>query len=219
MTAGEGGMIMSHSGELIDKCWSYCNQGRRRDGGWFDHDTLGTNYRITGFQSAILCEQLRKMPAQNELRAKNAAHFRAAMKDLPGITLIPEDPRIERHPNYLVPMRYNPEGFSGLPRNAMIEALLAEGIPIKPSYPAPLYRNGLFAKRAGSLRRCTGWHAAQDYENLHLPEAERVCKDGMWLNHTVLLGDESDVDDVVEGFRKVQKLASTIPVLETAGKA
>lgn len=219
MTAGEGGMVLSKSEELIDKCWAYCNQGRRRDGGWFDHYTLGTNYRITGFQSAVLCEQLKKVPAQTDLRRNNVARFRKGLKDIPGITLVADDPRIERHPYYLLTLRYNPEGFAGLDRDTVIRALQAEGIPAKPTYPTPLYRNGVFAKQTGSLARSTGWHAAQDYQRLHLPEAERVCKDGIWLNHTVFLGDDRDVNDVLEAFRKVQRLASTVPVLETAGKS
>lgn len=217
ITAGEGGMILSRSAEIAEKCWNYCNQGRKRDGGWFDHYTLGTNYRITGFQSAMLCEQLKKMPAQTELRTKNVAHFREGLKEIPGLTLVDDDPRIERHPYYLLTLRYNAEGFAGLERDAVIRALQAEGMPAKATYPAPLYRNGLFAKQTGSLARCSGWHSAQDYQRLHLPEAERVCRDGIWLNHTVFLGNDGDVDDVLEALRKVQSLASIVPVLETAG--
>jgi dTDP-4-amino-4,6-dideoxygalactose transaminase len=54
MTAGEGGMIVTGSPEMADFSWSYCNQGRRRNGGWFEHVRLGTNYRMTGFQAAVL---------------------------------------------------------------------------------------------------------------------------------------------------------------------
>jgi dTDP-4-amino-4,6-dideoxygalactose transaminase len=133
--------------------------------------------------------------------------------------LMADDPRIERHPYYLLTLRYNPEGFAGLERDTVIRALQAEGIPAKPTYPAPLYRNGVFTNQTASLSHRSGWHAAQDYHSLYLPEAERVCKDGVWLNHTVFLGDDRDVDDVLESFRKVQTLASTVPVLATAGKS
>ncbi len=215
ITAGEGGMILSRSAEIIDKCWSYCNQGRKRDGGWFDHYTLGTNYRITGFQSAILCEQLKKLPSQTRLRAENVAYFREGLKDVPGLTLVADDPRIEQHPYYLLTLRYRAEGFGGLDRETVIRALNAEGIPAKPSYPWPLYRNPLFARQAGTLAGCSGWRAGQNYEQLNLPEAERVCRDGVWLNHIVFLGDRRDVDDVIEAMKKVQRLASTIPNLQT----
>jgi len=218
MTAGEGGIILSRSADVIDRCWSYCNQGRTREGGWFNHDTLGTNYRITGFQSAILCEQLKKLPRQTQLRTENVAYFRKRLKDVPGLTLAEDDPRIEQHPYYLLTLRYQPEAFSGLDRDSTIRALNAEGIPCKPTYPYPLYRNPVFAKQKGELARCSGWHAAQDYERLQLPEAERVCRDGIWLNHTVFLGDRKDVDDIIEAFKKVQRLASTVPVPQAVGK-
>jgi dTDP-4-amino-4,6-dideoxygalactose transaminase len=219
ITAGEGGIIVSRSQELIEKCWSYCNQGRKREGGWFDHYTLGTNYRMTGFQSAVLCEQLKKMPQQTDLRAKNVARFRAGLGEIPGITFAADDSRIERHPYYLLTLRYDAKAFSGLDRDSAIRALQAEGIPAKATYPSPLYRNPLFASQTGTLARCNGWRPGQEYQRLNLPEAERVCREGIWLNHTVFLGDERDVDDVLEGFSKVQKLASTVPVLQTADKA
>ena len=102
-------MILSRSSELIEKCWAYCNQGRKRSGGWFDHYTLGSNYRITGFQSAILCEQLKRNPQQTTLRAANVARFRKGLKDIPGLTLVEDDPRIEQNPYYLITLRYQPE--------------------------------------------------------------------------------------------------------------
>lgn len=217
ITAGEGGMILSRSPEIAEKCWSYCNQGRKRDGGWFDHYTLGTNYRITGFQSAILCEQLKKIPEQNKIRGENVAYFREGLRDIPGFTLMADDPRIEQHPYYLLTLRYHPEGFGGVDRDTVIRALNAEGIPIKATYPHPLYRNPLFAQKSAALGRCSGWHAGQDYEHLNLPEAERVCQDGVWLNHTVFLGDRRDVDDIIVAMKKVQNLASTISSLQTVG--
>jgi hypothetical protein len=76
----------------------------------------------------------------------------------------------------------------------------------------------MFARQKDTLARCNGWHAAQDYEHLQLPEAERVCRDGVWLNHTVFLGDRSDVDDIIEALKKVQRLASGVPVSQAVGK-
>jgi len=52
VTSGEGGIVITNSSEVAEKVWGYCNQGRRKGGGWFEHFTLGTNYRITGFQAA-----------------------------------------------------------------------------------------------------------------------------------------------------------------------
>ncbi len=205
ITAGEGGMIATNSATIADRCWSYCNQGRKQQGGWFDHFTLGSNYRITAFQAAVLNVQLRRMPEQTELRAANYAHLKAGLREISGLLLPEDDGRIERQPYYLLTFWYAPEAFGGLPREAFLEAMQAEGIPFKPTYPHPLYRNPLFVAEQDELSR-RGWYPAQDYPRLQLPVAERVCREGVWLNHNALLGSRRDVDDILEALRKVQKL-------------
>jgi dTDP-4-amino-4,6-dideoxygalactose transaminase len=210
MTAGEGGIIVSRSADIVEKCWSYCNQGRRRDGGWFDHFTLGTNYRLSGFQAAVLSAQLRKLPLQTERRSTNVAYFRKCLREVPGLILPEEDPRVDQQPYYLLTLRYQPETFSGLPRDAFIHALQAEGIPFKPTYPHPLYRNPLFSEQFRLLSHHRRREPGQDYERLQLPEVERACRDSVWIGHNVFVGDKRDVDDVIEGLLKVRQFSSTL---------
>jgi dTDP-4-amino-4,6-dideoxygalactose transaminase len=197
MTAGEGGMILTRSPQVADACWAFCNQGRKRDAGWFEHYTLGTNYRLTAFQAAVLNAQLERLPQQTRTRAANAAWLKEQLSDIPGLTLPPDDPRIEQEPHYLLTFWYDPEAFEGAPREVFIAAMQAEGIPVKPTYPQPLYRNPLFAHV----------FQAQNYHQLHLPVAERVCREGIWLGQTALLGDKSDVDDIVAAVRKIRQFA------------
>lgn len=217
MTAGEGGMILTRSPEVAEFCWSYCNQGRRRDGGWFEHVRLGTNYRMTGFQAAVLVAQLSRLSHQTEVRAANVSYFRKRLRDYPCFKLAEDDPRVGGHPHYLVTLRYDPEECSGVPRDLAISALQAEGIPAKPTYPYPLYRNPLFRKDGELLARYQDWSAAQEYETLALPEAERVCRDGIWLSHTVFLGGPKDVDDILLAIEKLHRHASSL--LEVKGAA
>lgn len=209
MTAGEGGIIVTRSADVAAFCWSYCNQGRRPDGGWFEHVRLGTNYRMTAFQAAVLRAQLRQLPGQTALRAANVAYLRQRLREGSGLTFTDDDPRADRHPHYLVTLRYRPESFSGVPRDLAIEALQAEGIPVKPTYPYPLYRNPLFRKESGLLARHQ-WRAPQDYETLVLPEAERICEDGIWLGHNLFLGDHEDVDDILLAIEKLQRHAPAL---------
>jgi dTDP-4-amino-4,6-dideoxygalactose transaminase len=207
MTAGEGGIILTSSSAVAEKCWAFCNQGRKRGGAWFDHYTLGTNYRLTGFQAAVLSAQLRRLPEQTGTRAANVAYLRERLRDIPGLRLPEDDPRIEQHPYYLMTFWYNAGGFEGLPRDTVLAALKAEGVPFKPTYPHPLYRNPVFTAQA---------HAPQDYERLSLPVSERVCREGVWLSHNALLGERSDVDDLVEALQKVRRLAGTLHAPQAA---
>jgi dTDP-4-amino-4,6-dideoxygalactose transaminase len=210
MTAGEGGVILTRSQDVAEKCWGYCNQGRKREGAWFDHYTLGTNYRLSGFQAAVLNAQLRRLPEQTRTRAANAAYLRERLREVPGLRLPEDDTRIEHQPYYLMTFWYNAEEFGGLPRDTALRALQAEGIPLKATYPHPLYRNPVFDLERAALSRCGDWHAAQNYGQLSLPVSERVCREGVWLSHTALLGDTSDIDDVIEALDKVRRLASTL---------
>lgn len=211
MTAGEGGIILSQSADIADRCWAYCNHGRKGDGGWFEHFTLGTNYRLTAFQAAVLGAQLQRLPEQTRIRAANVAYLRERLRDVPGLRLPEEDPRIEQNPYYLLTFWYSEEGFDGLPRDSVLQALQAEGVPLRVTYPHPLYRNPVFAAERAGLA-----NPSQDYEHLYLPVSERVCREGVWLSQNLLLGDTTDMDDVIEALHKVRRLASTIAVPQAA---
>lgn len=209
MTAGEGGIMTTNSAPLAERMWSYCNQGRRPQGGWFEHFTLGSNYRITGFQAALLCAQLERLEEQNRRRQANAAHLRRQLAGFAGLRLAPEDPRVGNDPHYLVTLRYDAEAFAGLPRDRFIEAVRAEGVPLVATYPRPLYHNPVFHNGAGRCH-CTARVPPQDYRHLSLPESERACRDGIWIEHHLLLGESGDVDDMIAAFAKVQENAASL---------
>ncbi len=210
VTSGEGGVIVTNSDPMAERMWSYCNQGRRKGSGWFEHFTLGSNYRLTGFQAALLCDQLKKLPEQTRRRSENVAYFRERLRSFSGLTMPDADPRVENHPYYLVTLRFVASPFEGLSRDTVVRELQAEGIPVQPTYHYPLYRNPLFQRRRLPPCQCGNWRASQEYESLHLPESERICREGIWLEHNLFLGDRRDMDDILAAFEKVRKLASIL---------
>jgi dTDP-4-amino-4,6-dideoxygalactose transaminase len=209
-TSGEGGAVLTNSSAVAEKAWGYCNLGRRKGAGWYEHFTLGSNYRLTGFQAAVLTAQLRRVAEQNERREQNARYFRERMRPFQGLALAEPDPRATRHPHYIVTLRYDPAAFAGVPRDVFLRALRAEGIPAQPSYPHPLYRNPLFRKESLPPCGCGQWRAPQDYETLFLPESERLCQDGIWLEHSVFLGSHEDIDGAVAACEKIQRHAASL---------
>jgi len=208
MTAGEGGVVLTNSSDVAEKVWRYCNLGRHKDAGWFEHFTLGSNYRLSGFQAALLCAQLQRLPEQNRLRAENVKYFREQVRPLRGIYLPDDDTRVTSHPYYLITLRYNPVEFGGVERDLFIRALQAEGIPAKGTYPYPLYRNPLFHSLPPC--GCGKWRSPQDYKSLFLPESERVCKDGIWIDHFMFLGSRQEVDDIIAAVDKIQQQAGSL---------
>lgn len=210
ITSGEGGIVLTNSSEMAEKVWAYCNQGRRRNSGWFEHYTLGTNYRLTAFQAAILDEQLKKLPGQTRLRAGNVEYLRERIAGMPGFRMQPVHPKVQNHPHYLVTLRYVALELDGVSRETALRALKAEGIPAVPTYPFPLYRNPLFTSDQLPPCRCGTWKPAQDYRSLNLPESERACRDGLWLEHSLFLGTRRDMDDIVACLGKVQQSAAEL---------
>lgn len=207
-TAGEGGAILTNSEALAEKIWGYCNLGRRHGGGWFEHFTLGTNHRLTGFQAGVISAQLGRLPEQSRRRGENVRYFRERLRTFRGLTLAADDPRVSNHPYYIITLRYDPAEFAGVERDLFLRALKAEGISGQPTYPYPLYRNPLFQSLPPC--GCGKWSTPQDYQSLFLPESERVCKDGIWLEHSMFLGTHQDVDDIIAAFEKIQQRAGSL---------
>lgn len=215
VTSGEGGAVVTNSDAVASRVWGFCNQGRRKGSGWYEHFTLGTNLRLTGFQAAVLCEQLKKLPEQTRTRAANVDYFRARLSAVGGFRIAPVDERVGNHPYYLVTLRYDSEQFQGLARTTVVQALQAEGIPFQLVYPHPLYRNPVFAADQLPPDRCGGWRAPQHYESLNLPETERIVREGIWLEHNLFLGTTKDVDDILNAIEKVRSSASALHKMES----
>jgi dTDP-4-amino-4,6-dideoxygalactose transaminase len=79
MTAGEGGILFTNDESLAAKARVISNQGRGQGGAWYEHVILGTNYRLTGWQAAVLLAQLARLPEQMKKRAHNAAFLSKAL--------------------------------------------------------------------------------------------------------------------------------------------
>ena len=111
---------------------------------------------------------------------------------------------------YVICLRFDPWAWDGVSRNVVVDALIAEGIPVFGGYSFPLYLNPLFqnidfsspdspymigrSQPAGDFRR---------YSQL-CPFTERACREeSIWITHDLLLGSEKDTRDIVRGFQKV----------------
>ena len=196
LTAGEGGMLITNDDDLAEACWSDVNQGRRPDGMWYEHPKLGSNYRLTGWQAAVLLAQLDRLDEQIERRMANARRLRDALAP-EGLQPLAWDERVTRHGFHLFIVRYDENVFGGLPRERFLAALEAEGIPCSAGYPYPLYANDVFA----------GMPAHQQFHSDGAgpcPVAEAACQEAVWFQQNMLLGTEEDMGDIVGAVRKIK---------------
>jgi dTDP-4-amino-4,6-dideoxygalactose transaminase len=198
MTAGEGGILVTNDADLAEHARSISNQGRRTGGAWYEHARLGTNARLTGFQAALLLNQLERLPQEVAARMERAAHLRQGLKEIGGLVPTPEvlDERVTAHAYHLFSMKYDESAFGGVSRERFVEALNAEGVPVTTGYPYPLYHNQLFKQHAHVVKPC--------------PVAEEFCKRSVWLPHNALLADESWIGGVVNAIRKVRDGAAAL---------
>lgn len=198
MTAGEGGILVTNDDELAENARSIGNQGRRTGGAWYEHPKLGTNARLTGFQATLLLNQLRRLPQQVATRMDRAQRLREGLRKIPGLKPTPEtlDERVTAHGFHIFSMKFDQDGFDGVPRSRVIEALQAEGLPVTAGYPQPIYRNELFKDHPHVVHGC--------------PEAEAYCRTSVWLPHNALLADEQWIEDALAAIGKVRERASEL---------
>ena len=203
MTAGEGGMLVSNDAELAERARAISNQGRRTGGAWYEHQTLGTNARITGFQAVLLLNQLERLPNELTTRMDRAAYLRKRLSKIDGLVPTPAtlDERVNIHGYHLFSMRYDASAWNGLPRDRFVAALQSEGVPITTGYPHPIYRNQLFQHHPTVVQQC--------------PEAEAYCQSSVWLPHNALLADETWLDEVVTAITKVRDAVEELSAAST----
>ena len=214
MTAGEGGIIVSNDEAFIERCFLFSNCGRPRTDRTYQHSVLAGNCRMSELHAAVLRAQLTRLDEQIERREANAARLDRMLGDVSGLT--PQqrhDSRVTRDPYYMYMFRYDETAFGGLSRQDFVDALIAEGVPSYVAYPAlhrtPVFRNGAFAPRWRSDDP-----ALPDYNAVSCPVSEEIGDTVVWFHHSVLLGDEQDLREIVEAIEKIR-----VHVTNTVGVA
>lgn len=204
MSAGEGAALVTNRSDLADRLYSLVNVGRVRGGGWYQHDHVGTNLRMTEFQGAILHSQLDRFPAQQEIRTRNAGLLSELLGKIDGVRLPDADERITAHGWHLYVFRVPVAGFPG-GKAAFLEALAAEGIPGSGGYPG-LHRNDAVAKAAGENAALVG----STYATPDCPVTDELATDTVWFGQNVLLADpESDPSAMYDIAAAVEKVLAS----------
>jgi perosamine synthetase len=209
LTAGEGGAVISDDGDLMERVFAFHNSGGSRKHGRI---VGGGNFRMTEFQSALLLQQFNRLEAQSRTREENAGYLTKMLQDIPGIHPAKQYPGCTRNAYHLYMFRYDPKQFSGVPRNRFLAALHAEGVPCSAGYTPlnkePYLRTTLDSKAYKAVyspERLQAYWKAND-----CPENDRLCQEAVWLTQNVLLGNRSDMDDIVAAVRKVHDQAGTL---------
>jgi dTDP-4-amino-4,6-dideoxygalactose transaminase len=174
---------------------------------------MGSNYRLSEFQGAVLNSQFDRFDAQATTRDRNGAYLAARLAEIPGLHPQPRRFAGTRHAYHLFAMRYEPAVF-GVPRQVFLDALKAEGVPAVAGYIIPLYAQPLSTQK--NFGPYTGyWNSRPDldYAGMICPNCERICREeGLWLTQNMLLGTQQDMDQIAAAFSKLHDRRADLKV-------
>ncbi|HVP00828.1 MAG TPA: DegT/DnrJ/EryC1/StrS family aminotransferase [Bryobacteraceae bacterium] len=214
MTAGEGGIVLTSDLAHFEHLQSQVNCGRASLTDQFEQRVLGSNYRMTEWQAAMLIGQLEMLPDLAARRARAAGRLTEALLTLDGVSALPPQPAMTRETNYCYVFQYRDPRVK---RDLFCAALEAEGIPCDGRFYEPVYRSPLFCASPEISPQLQG----VDYSCVSCPVSERAAyHEAVWLPQFLLIGEDHDVDDVAAAIAKVLghagELASADPSLAGA---
>jgi perosamine synthetase len=198
LSGGEGGLFTTNDAEAFDRGHKLrqCGEVARPGEAWQrKYVALGWNYRYNEVMAAFVRSELRRLDAMNEARRRNCEFLRAGLADVPVLKL-QEIPDNCTHVYFYFAGCLQPEAV-GLKldrrrfRDAVLEALQAEGIPMAHgegvSGPMPLPGHTVFQSLSAYGHGCP-WscpHARQgiEYRPEDYPESMRIVESKICFGH------------------------------------
>lgn len=211
LNSGEGGALTTNDAAMMDRALSFHNNGRGT-GAVSGYVRNGSNHRMTEFQAALLNTQMSHLVEQSEVRSNNAKYLTKHLEQIPGIHPARMYAGTTRNAYHLYMFRYEAEQFSGLARAQFLKALEAEGIPCSGGY-TPLNQEAFLENtlRSRAYRKIYSDAELKAYrERNHCPVNDRLCEQAVWFGQTMLLGPQSDMDQIAGAIRKIQKHAAAV---------
>jgi len=133
---GDAGGLITRDGDLAETVRRLRNHGQDPTQKFW-YDRLGYNHRMDGFQGAVLDVKLRHLDSWNDLRRQHADRYRELLGGLADVALPAEAP-YARHVYHLFVVRV-PD------REALGDALKADGVATGVQYPVPLHLTPAYA--------------------------------------------------------------------------
>lgn len=198
ITCGEGGAVLGDDDAVMERAFAYHNFGR---GG----ASLGTKFRTTEFQAAILLAQIERFQEQTQRRWENAQYLTSKLRQIPGVLPHRLYDGVTRAAYHLYPFRIDPQKFDGVTRDKFMSALRAEGIPCSGGYgrlnEAPFIENTL------SSRNFKRMYSPQQLDHcraqIECPDNNLLCSEAVCFSQNLLLGPREDMDDIANAIGKI----------------
>lgn len=184
--AGEGGMLITNEQEFYERAILLGHFGKRAKQEVmlepyrrYIETGFGHKYRMHPLGAAIANISLKYLDQKNEIRRQNMTWFSQRISNIPGIVPPITRSHSTRGGWYGYKPLYKPEDLGHLPLTRYIDALLAEGVPIKKPGSKPLHLLPLFQDfplklaELGSFWRCYESCPSPAYQKGDFPIAEK----------------------------------------------
>jgi dTDP-4-amino-4,6-dideoxygalactose transaminase len=212
-TGGEGGMLTTDDERVWKRAWSFKDHGKSYEavynrqhptGFRWLHESFGTNWRLTEFQSALGRVLLRKLPRMVGVRRRNAAILSRGLARHKALR-VPQPPTHIGHSYYKYYAFVRPEKLAeGWTRDRVLSSIAAEGIPCFTGSCSEIYLEKAFAPELRPTERLI---AARELGETSL----------MFLVHPTL--SELDMHDTCRAVAKVLHAASSSAELRDVDRA
>ncbi|MBM3811428.1 MAG: DegT/DnrJ/EryC1/StrS family aminotransferase [Acidimicrobiia bacterium] len=214
LNSGEGGAVVCSSDDLLERCYTFHNngRGRRNTGADFRYRSGGANLRLTEFQAALLLSQMKRVEEQSRRREENARYLTSLLRQIPGIQPVRNYDGCTRSAWHLFMLRYDARAFSGVKRELFLRALAAEGVRASGGY-RPLNKEPFISETVTgkAYRRIYPAKLLDQWEERNrCPANDALCEQAVWLTQTMLLGPREDMAQIAEAVAKVQRLAGEL---------
>ncbi|MEU8825797.1 DegT/DnrJ/EryC1/StrS family aminotransferase [Streptomyces sp. NPDC048636] len=188
MTAGEGGAVTFPDAEQYEMAFLRHSCGRPRTDRTYQHQTSGSNFRMNEFSASVLRAQLARLGGQIDTRVRRWPVLAEQLARIPGVLPQATDDRCTRNPHYMAMFRV--PGIPEQRRNALVDALVARGLPAFAAFRA-IHRTKAF------------WETGAPDESVEAiarrcPNSEALSADCVWLHHRTLLGEEKHMHAIAD---------------------
>lgn len=206
---GEGGILVTDSDHFAERLQLIRNHAEVvvGDKGVKDiSNMIGHNFRLGEIECAIGIEQLKKLKKFVDSRQMLAERLTDGLQGLAGLTT-PFVPPTNTHSYYIYAMQYD-SGATGVSRDRLCDALLAEGVAVSRRYQnihlLPVYQRKIAFGSSGFPWNSSLCRRDVSYHKGICPVAERL-NDHEYLGIGMCTFDleASDVDLIIEAFQKV----------------
>ena len=210
--SGEGGVVVTDDDEIAERVRLIRNHAEVVVGNKGTKNLVnmvGFNLRMTEIEAAIATEQLKKLESLVLPRIEAADYLTERLQIFPGVQTPVVRPEV-RHGYYLYSMKYS-DAKTGVSRERFVDALNAEGIPmvsgyVKPIYLEPMYQERIAFGEDGYPFTYSGYKGEVSYDKGICPVTERMYDKELMFTNVCHAGiQQTDLDDVVNGFYKVFK--------------